>query len=40
MRRFKAIEDTLARKGRSLKDADLDEMEAIWQRSKLAEKQR
>lgn len=40
MRRFKAIEDTLAREGRSLEDADLDEMEAIWQRSKQAEKQR
>jgi len=40
MRRFKAIEDTLAREGRSLEDADLDEMEAIWQRSKRAEKQR
>lgn len=40
MRRFKAIEDTLAREGRSLEDADIDEMEAIWQRSKQAEKQR
>lgn len=38
-RRFKAIEATLAREGRSLEDADLDEMEAIWQRSKRAEKQ-
>lgn len=38
IRRFKAIEDTLARAGRSLEDADLGEMEAIWQRSKQAEK--
>lgn len=38
-RRFKAIEATLTREGRSLEDADLDEMEAIWQRSKRAEKQ-
>jgi ATP diphosphatase len=39
-RRFKTIEETLAREGRRLEDAELDEMEAIWQRSKHAERQR
>jgi ATP diphosphatase len=32
--RFKVIEETLASTGRSLEDASLDEMEAIWQAAK------
>ncbi len=39
-RRFKAIEAGLAAQGRSLKDASLDEMEAIWIAAKRAERER
>ncbi len=38
MRRFKMIEDELARQGKTPDDASLDEMEAIWQAAKLAER--
>ncbi|MCC5979688.1 MAG: nucleoside triphosphate pyrophosphohydrolase [Salinarimonas sp.] len=38
IRRFAAIEATLAQAGRSLQDADLDEMEAAWRAAKQAEK--
>ncbi len=37
-RRFAAIEATLAQAGRSLHDADLDEMEAAWRAAKQVEK--
>lgn len=37
-RRFQAIERTLAARGRSLQDADLDEMERIWTEAKEAER--
>jgi nucleoside triphosphate diphosphatase len=37
VRRFKAIEAGLAAKGRSLEDASLEEMEALWQEAKRAE---
>ena len=37
MRRFAVIEQTLAHAGRSLEEAGLDEMEAIWQESKVSE---
>lgn len=36
-RRFAAIEDGLRASGRSLEDAGLDEMEALWQAAKRAE---
>ena len=36
-RRFRTIERTLAGRGRSLQDADLDEMERIWIEAKRAE---
>jgi MazG family protein len=38
VRRFKAIEAGLQRKGRKPEDATLDEMEALWQEAKKAEK--
>ena len=38
VRRFRFIEQTLAAKGRTPDDASLDEMEAIWQAAKTAEK--
>jgi ATP diphosphatase len=37
VRRFKAIEAALARQGRTPKDANLDEMERLWQAAKLSE---
>lgn len=37
-RRFKGIEDALEAQGRTAKDATLDEMEALWQAVKRAEK--
>ena len=37
VRRFKAIEAGLEAKGRTLEDASLDEMEALWQEAKEAE---
>jgi ATP diphosphatase len=37
-RRFRAIEAALARQGRSLDDADLDEMERLWVEAKRAER--
>ena len=38
-RRFRHVEDALERDGKSLKDADLDEMEAHWVDAKTAEKE-
>jgi MazG family protein len=38
MRRFKVIEAGLEKKGRKPEDATLDEMEALWQEAKKAEK--
>ncbi len=38
VRRFAAIEAALAAEGRVPDDASLDEMEALWQRAKLAER--
>ena len=38
MRRFKVIESKLARQGKTPDEASLDEMEAIWQAAKLAER--
>jgi MazG family protein len=38
MRRFRAIEEGLAAMGRKPEEASLDEMEALWQRAKEAEK--
>ena len=38
MRRFRSIEEGLAAMGRKPEDASLDEMEALWQRAKEAEK--
>ena len=38
VRRFKSIEDTLRAKGRTPEDATLDEMEALWQAAKAAER--
>lgn len=38
MRRFKVIESELAKRGKSADEASLDEMEAIWQAAKLAER--
>lgn len=38
MRRFKVIEAGLEARGRTLEDASLDEMEALWQEAKLAER--
>jgi nucleoside triphosphate diphosphatase len=37
-RRFRAIEEELRARGRRLKDASLDEMEALWQLAKAAER--
>jgi nucleoside triphosphate diphosphatase len=37
-RRFGAIEDALRARGRRLEDASLDEMEALWQQAKAAER--
>jgi MazG family protein len=37
-RRFRAIEQALGASGRRLEDASLDEMEALWQRAKIAER--
>ena len=37
VRRFKTIEDTLAARGRTPKEASLEEMEAIWQAAKKGE---
>jgi ATP diphosphatase len=38
VRRFKAIEDALQAQGRKLEDASLNEMEALWQQAKKAER--
>jgi ATP diphosphatase len=38
-RRFRAIEDALRARGRRLEDATLDEMEALWQQAKAAERE-
>jgi len=38
LRRFKVIEDSLEKQGRKLEDASLDEMEALWQQAKRAER--
>lgn len=38
-RRFKAIEDALQTQGRSLNDASLEEMEELWVRAKLTERE-
>ncbi|MBB4040798.1 ATP diphosphatase [Microvirga flocculans] len=38
-RRFKSVEETLARQGRSLDDATLDEMEQLWVAAKMAERE-
>ena len=38
VRRFKVIEDSLQAQGRRLEDASLDEMEALWQQAKKAER--
>jgi MazG family protein len=37
-RRFRAIEEALRARGRRLEDASLDEMEALWQQTKTAER--
>jgi MazG family protein len=37
-RRFRAIEEALRARGRRLEDASLDEMEALWQQAKIAER--
>ncbi len=37
-RRFRAVEDTAARDGKSLKDMDIDGLEAMWVRAKAADK--
>ena len=37
-RRFRAIEEALRARGRRLEDASLDEMEALWQEAKAAER--
>jgi ATP diphosphatase len=37
-RRFRAIEDALRARGRRLEEASLDEMEALWQEAKAAER--
>ncbi|HYM17363.1 MAG TPA: nucleoside triphosphate pyrophosphohydrolase [Micropepsaceae bacterium] len=37
VRRFKAIESSLQAQGRTLEDASLEEMEALWQEAKKAE---
>lgn len=39
-RRFGAIEDSLRARGGRLEDASLDEMEALWQQAKAAERSR
>jgi nucleoside triphosphate diphosphatase len=39
-RRFRAIEEALRARGRCLEDASLDEMEALWQQAKAAERER
>ena len=36
-RRFRYVEDALARRGRTLEEATLDDMEAIWQEAKRGE---
>ncbi|HSM96334.1 MAG TPA: nucleoside triphosphate pyrophosphohydrolase [Rhizomicrobium sp.] len=38
MRRFKVIEQELAKRSKGLHEASLDEMESIWQAAKLAER--
>jgi MazG family protein len=38
LRRFKVIEDGLEKQGRKLEDASLEEMEALWQQAKKAER--
>ncbi len=38
VRRFKAIESGLQLRGRTLEEASLEEMEALWQEAKLAER--
>ena len=38
VRRFNAIESALEAQGRNLNDASLEEMEALWQKAKLAER--
>jgi len=38
IRRFKVIEGELAKRGKTPDEASLDEMEAIWQAAKLAER--
>jgi ATP diphosphatase len=38
VRRFKVIESELAKQGKTADEASLDEMEAIWQAAKLAER--
>ncbi len=38
IRRFKAIESELAKQGKTPDEASLDEMEALWQAAKLAER--
>jgi ATP diphosphatase len=38
VRRFKVIESELAKRGRTPDDASLDEMEALWQAAKMAER--
>jgi ATP diphosphatase len=40
VRRFKAIENGLEKRGRSPKDATLEEMEALWQDAKRAERRK
>jgi ATP diphosphatase len=37
-RRFRAIEEALRARGRRLEDASLDELEALWQQAKAAER--
>lgn len=36
-RRFRAVEDGLARKGKSVEDASLEEMDALWEQAKTNE---
>jgi uncharacterized protein YabN with tetrapyrrole methylase and pyrophosphatase domain len=38
IRRFKAIESGLEARGRSLAEASLEEMEALWQEAKRSER--
>jgi ATP diphosphatase len=37
-RRFRRVEDALRARGRRLEDTSLDEMEALWQQAKAAER--